>query len=124
MHDVDESLRTLIRRDALGGADVEVLLDAPTSEWSSRRNTPTLDMYLYDVREDLRRRENGLIDVYDDSGRVVERVQPPRYFKLSYLITAWTQRPEDENRLLSAVLACFLRYDKIPDDVLQGELQD
>jgi hypothetical protein len=120
--DVDESLRTLIRRDALNGTDVEVVLDAPTKEWSTRRNAPTLDLYLYDIREDLRRRENGLIDRYDDAGRVMGRVKPPRYYKLSYLITAWTQRPEDEHRLLAAVLACFLRHDRLPDDVLVGQL--
>ena len=109
IHDVDESLRALIRRDALAGTDVEVVLDAPTREWSARRNSPTLDLYLYDIREDLRRRENGLIDVHDEAGRVTARRRPPRYYKLSYLVTAWTQRPEDEHRLLSAVLACFLR---------------
>jgi hypothetical protein len=122
IHDVDESLRTLIRRDALAGTDVEVLLDAPTREWSARRNSPTLDLYLYDIREDLRRRENGLIDVLDEAGHVKERRRPPRYYKLSYLITAWTQRPEDEHRLLSAVLLCLLRHDHLPLDVLAGRL--
>jgi hypothetical protein len=122
IQDVDESLRTLIRREALDGTDVEVVLDAPTREWSARRNAPTLDLYLYDIREDLRRRENGLIDVTDDAGRVTERVKPPRWYKLSYLVTAWTQRPEDEHRLLAAVLACFLLHDRLPDDVLAGQL--
>ena len=122
IHDVDESLRTLIRRDALAGTDVEVVLDAPTKDWSARRNSPTLDMYLYDIREDLRRREHGLRDIYDDDGRIVERRKPPRYYKLSYLVTAWTQRPEDEHRLLSALLACFLAHEALPADVLVGQL--
>jgi len=81
-----------------------------------------LDLYLYDIREDLRRRENGLIDVFDDTGRITERVHPPRWFKLSYLVTAWTQRPEDEHRLLAAVLACFLGHENLPADVLAGQL--
>jgi hypothetical protein len=123
IQDVDEALRTLLRRDALAGTDVEVALDAPTTEWSSRRNSPTLDLYLYDIREDVRMRENGLIDVRDDEGRVVRRDRPPRYYKLSYLVTAWTQRPEDEHRLLAAVLACMIRHDKLPDDVLGGQLE-
>ena len=33
IQDVDESLRALIRREALDGTDVEVVLDAPTREW-------------------------------------------------------------------------------------------
>ena len=122
IQDVDESLRALIRRDALSGTDVEVLLDAPNREWAARRNSPTLDLYLYDIREDLRRRENGLVDVYDEEARVTARRRPPRYYKLSYLVTAWTQRPEDEHRLLSAVLACFLRADCLPAEVLAGRL--
>jgi hypothetical protein len=43
-------------------------------------------------------------------------------FKLSYLVTAWTQRPEDEHRLLSTILACALRYDALPRDILAGSL--
>jgi hypothetical protein len=122
IQDVDESLRTLIRREALAGMDIEVLLDAPTREWSARRNSPTLDLYLYDIREDLRRREVGLIDIHDEAGHVKERRRPPRYYKLSYLVTAWTQRPEDEHLLLSAVLLCLLRHDHLPLDALAGSL--
>lgn len=126
IHAVDDALRDLIRQDALEGADVEVVFDAPTKDWASRRNVPTVDVYLYDIREDLRRRERGLVNEYDpdDGRRIVARHLPPRYFKLSYMITAWTQRPEDEHRLLSALLACFLRQDAIPADLIRGSLGD
>src|SRR5947208_12231907 len=49
---------------------------------------------------------------------------PPRHFKLSYLVTAWTQRPEDEHRLLAALLRCFLRHDALPAELLSGSLAD
>jgi len=39
-------------------------------------------------------------------------------------VTAWTQRPEDEHRLLSALLSCFLRFDAIPPDLITGPLAD
>jgi hypothetical protein len=122
--DVDEAVRALIRREALNGTSVEVVFDAPTKEWSSRRNSPTLDVYLYDLREDMRRRELGMIDIHGDDGHITGRRRPPRHYKLSYLITAWTQRPEDEHRLLAAVLACFARHDKLPADLLRGALAD
>ncbi|HEY1281915.1 MAG TPA: DUF4255 domain-containing protein [Acidimicrobiales bacterium] len=124
IHEVDESIRTLVRHGALTGTDVEVVFDAPTKDWSSRRNAPTVDVYLYDIREDLRRREVGRFDARNEDGRVTDRRQPPRWYKLSYLITAWTQRPEDEHRLLAALLGCFLRRDHLPDDVLSGSLAD
>ena len=124
IHEVDETLRAIVRRDVINGSDVEVVFDAPTKEWSSRRNTPTIDIYLYDIREDLKRRQAGQFDVRDDNGRITGRRPMPRVFKLSYLVTAWTQRPEDEHRLLSAMLACFLRQDRIPLEWLTGSLKD
>lgn len=124
IEEVDEALRGLVRREALNGSDVEVVFDAPTRDWAARRNAPTVDVYLYDIREDLRRRERGLLNEYDDEGHVTARHLPPRHFVLSYLITAWTQRPEDEHRLLSVLLACFLRHDKVPDDLLQGSIAE
>ncbi|MDN5771996.1 MAG: DUF4255 domain-containing protein, partial [Microlunatus sp.] len=123
IHEVDSALRTLIERDT-AVRDVEVVFDAPTREWAGRRTTPTVDVYLYDIREDLRRRTRGVLNTYDDQARIVARHLPPRHFKLSYLVTAWTQRPEDEHQMLSALLATFLRYDALPTDVLSGPLSD
>ena len=121
--EVDNALRALIEREATDGAEVEVMFEAPTKDWASRRNVPTIDVYLYDIREDLRRRERGLINSYDGD-RVTTRHLPPRHFKLSYLVTAWTQRPEDEHRLLSALLSCFLRHDAIPPEFIGGPLAE
>ena len=121
---VDESLRTLVRRDVLNGTDVEISFDAPSKEWSARRNAPALNLYLYDIREDLQRRAVQYEETRNDDGIVVRRAMPPRKFKLSYLITAWTHRPEDEHRLLSAVLSCFIRFDALPPDILTGGLDE
>jgi hypothetical protein len=124
IHEVDLALRSLIEREATDGTEVEVVFDAPTKDWASRRNVPTIDVYLYDIREDLRRRERGLINEYDARDRITHRHLPPRHFKLSYLVTAWTQRPEDEHRLLAALLSCFLRHDAIPTDLVTGPLAE
>src|SRR5437667_11977895 len=105
IQDVDESLRALVKRDALNGSKADVAFDAPTKDWSARRNTPTVDLYLYDIREDLTRREVMWEPIRDQTGRVTGRHPPPRRFKFSYLVTAWTQRPEDEHRLLSSLLS-------------------
>lgn len=122
IHEVDESLRKLIERDAVHGGDVEVVFEAPTKDWASRRNTPTVDCYLYDIREDIKRRSVGVSEQRGVDGRVESRQSPARYFKLAYLLTAWTQRPEDEHRILSSLLTCFLRSAFIPQDCLMGSL--
>jgi hypothetical protein len=123
IHDVDESLRALVKRDALNGSGVEVAFDAPTKDWVARRNAPVVNLYLYDIREDLSRRDTSWIDVRGEDGRILERRLPPRRFRLSYLATAWTQRPEDEHRLLASMLAGFLQHEYFPAELLRGSLE-
>jgi hypothetical protein len=122
IHEVDEGLRRLVRDETLAGSPVEVSLEAPTKEWAARRNAPTVNLYLYDIREDVRRRQRGLIEEHGDNGQVTARRPPPRFVKLSYLVTAWTQRPEDEHRLLSTLLAGLMRWDAVPARLLAGGL--
>lgn len=123
--EVDQALEALVRREALNGSRVEVLFDAPTRDWVARRNAPTLDIYLYDIREDMARRQVVAEPVRDPAtGLATAHRMPPRRFRLSYLVTAWTQRPEDEHRLLSACLAAFVRSEIIPADLLSGSLAE
>ena len=118
IHDVDQLLEKLVKRDALNGSSVDLVFEAPTKDWVARRSGPAVDLYLYDIREDLQRRVPAWEDVRDANGTVTRRHQPPRRFRLAYLVTAWTQRPEDEHRLLSSLLACFLRNPMIkPEDL-------
>ncbi|WP_329264914.1 DUF4255 domain-containing protein [Streptomyces sp. NBC_01478] len=120
IHEIDEALRGLLRAQALPGGVAEVVFDAPTRDWAARRNVPTVDAYLYDIREEVARRERGAMALRDAAGTVTERRQPPRWFRLSYLVTAWTKRTEDEHRLLSAVLAGLLPYEVLPAEHLEG----
>ncbi|HEY4228073.1 MAG TPA: DUF4255 domain-containing protein [Candidatus Limnocylindrales bacterium] len=124
IHDVDELLEKLVKRDALNGSQVELEFDAPTKDWVARRNGPTVDLYLYDIREDLQRRVPAWEDARGVDGKVAARQLPPRRFKLSYLVTAWTQRPEDEHRLLSALLSAFIRNPMIKAEDLEGALAE
>ncbi|GAA1055468.1 hypothetical protein GCM10017608_34830 [Agromyces luteolus] len=122
--EIDDAIRALVRRSDGIAADIEVALDAPTKEWAARRNAPTVDLFLYDIREDVRRREHGFTEQRDEHGAVTSRVPAPRFFKLSYLVTAWTQRPDDEHRLLDALLRCFLQYDAVPDSFVVDTLAE
>ena len=122
IHEVDEVLGDLIGGGALAGSGIEVSFDAPTRDWAARRNTPTINTYLYDIREDVHRRQRGHVAVRDERDVVVKRRQPPRWFRLSYLVTAWTKRPQDEHRLLSAVLSTLIPRELLAPDELPGSL--
>ncbi|GAA2460835.1 DUF4255 domain-containing protein [Streptomyces macrosporus] len=124
IHEVDEGLRRLLGESGLEASGVEVVFDAPTREWAARRNAPTVCVFLYDIREDATRRGSGAGEVYDADGRLVARRTPPRWFELTYLVTAWASRPQDEHRLLSQVLACLVVTDTLPARLLTGTLAE
>ncbi|SHI13771.1 DUF4255 domain-containing protein [Streptomyces sp. 3214.6] len=122
IHEVDEVLKGLLEGGALAGSGIDVSFEAPTRDWAARRNAPVINTYLYDIREDVSRRQRGQMAVRDERDIVVKRRQPPRWFRLSYLITAWTRTPQDEHRLLSAVLATLLPRELLTADELPGSL--
>lgn len=124
IHEVDEGLRRLLGGSGLEASGVEVVFDAPTKDWAARRNAPTVCVFLYDIREDATRRGSGAGEVYDADGHVVARRTPPRWFELTYLVTAWASRPQDEHRLLSQVLACLVATDTLPARLLTGTLAE
>jgi hypothetical protein len=124
IQDVDETLRALLKREALNGSQVEIAFDAPTRDWSARRNAPTLNLFLYDIREDMTRREAGYAPIRAEEGYVTGHAPFPRRYKLSYLLTAWTQRPEDEHLLLSSCLGSLIRHDAMAPAEMEGALAE
>jgi hypothetical protein len=124
IHEVDEGLRRLLAESGLEASGVEVVFDAPTRDWAARRSAPTVCFFLYDIREDAVRRGTGAGEVYDEDGHLVARRSPPRWFHLTYLVTAWASRPQDEHRLLSQVLGALVAHDTLPAGLLTGSLAE
>ncbi|WP_158849511.1 DUF4255 domain-containing protein [Saccharothrix deserti] len=123
IHEVDEGLRRLLAAGGVPGGGGELAFDPPTTEWVARRNAPTVNVFLYDIREDLTRRSSGSVSVRDDDELVGHR-RPPRWFRLSYLVTAWTNRSQDEHRLLSQALACLAAANRLRSAWLTGSLAE
>jgi len=121
--DVDEALRELLTADVpLPQGEVDISFDRPTREWSSRLSRPTLNLFLFDVRERMEFRDASEARSITPDGRV-RSTRPPRRIDLSYVITAWAKEPGDEHRILSRVLAAMFRTLEIAGEELGGELQ-
>jgi hypothetical protein len=121
--DLDESLRTLLKRElARHGFDgVEVAFEAPTKEWSSGLAQPTVNLFLYDLREAADKRTVEWRQDRDSAGRARD-LRPPLRVDASYAATAWTRAVEDEHRILSQLLAILYAFPELPEDALSGRL--
>jgi hypothetical protein len=122
--DLDETLRTLLKTELErhGFEGVDIAFDAPAREWSGQLSKPTVNIFLYDLREAETLRTSEWSRIQRD-GRTFEG-RPPMIMECSYAVTAWTQAVEDEHRLLSQVLAIFYAYPEIPQAALNGRLSN
>lgn len=120
--DLDETLKQLLIKEVpLDPAEVDISFEAPDREWSASISKPTVNLYLYDIKE------NHQLRVFDwsverNQNRTATKKKAPLRIDLSYLVTVWTNDIGDEHRLLWHVLAALLRYQTIPVELLQGAL--
>jgi hypothetical protein len=124
LHELDTVLRSLVERELGEGSDVEIDFVAPTKDWASQRTGPTIDIYLYDIRQETSRYQFGMLEQRDGDRLVTARRPMPKFFRIAYLVTAWTQLAEDEHRLLSRLMSTFLMFETVPPDLLTGSLSD
>ena len=117
--DLDDGLRTLLKRELkqTGFEGVEIAFDTPSRDWSGQLAAPTVNLFLYDLREASERATGTPTETRID-GQVVE-TQPPLSLEVTYAITCWTKAIEDEHRLLSQVLAALFSYSTFPQDVFE-----
>lgn len=126
--DLDRTLESLLKRDltAILGAQVNVSFEAPDNDFAGAVKPQTIDLFLYDVREnrDLRNVEPWIERTGDGKAKITPA---PVRIDCSYLITAWPGRDSngtrDEHHLLGEVTRVLLRYPTLPQEVLQGELK-
>jgi hypothetical protein len=126
LHELDQTLAALLKRELPGRDQITVSFAAPDDQFSVK--LPAVDLFLYDVRENLELRGND--DVIERLGDFTSiRTRPPVRVDASYLITAWpgvgsgqSDASEDEHMLLSAVMRALLRFPKLPRELLRGGL--
>ncbi len=126
IRDLSLSLRALLTQKDLPSelASAQVVFDHPTDGFNPTQST--IDLFLYDLREDLERRDNDPAVSRRDRNVVIR--PPPLRVACGYLVTAWPVGGEEpalqEHRLLSQVLLTLRRYPTIPREFLQGSLRE
>ena len=130
INDLDKTLSVLLKRDLPSelADQVQISFATPDDQFPPQAVTlPAIDLFLYDVRENLELRSN---EVYIDrrSDGTAKQTRAPVRVDFSYLITAWPSDsvPDpaaDEHRLLGEVMRVLLRHRTIPEEVLRGVLK-
>lgn len=117
IHLVDASLERFLRSVVPLPQAVSVSFATPDRRWGAANAGPTVNLFLWDVRRDLRNPRSGMVDDVDDEGRRVVR-RPDPDVTLRYLVTAWAGEPRDEHQLLGSVLRALLAHSAVPPDHL------
>jgi hypothetical protein len=131
--DLDKTITALLRHETYGlppalGEQVQISFATPDDQFPPQSVTlPAVDVFLYDLRENLELRDGEWELERNLSGGAIRR-RPPVRVDCSYLITAWpsdsTPSPaEDEHRLLGEVMKVLLAQATIPEEVLRGSLR-
>jgi Pvc16 N-terminal domain len=128
--ELDVSLESLLRSQLPKAISDQVTVSfaAPDDEFHSSVKLPAVDLFLYDVRENVELRSNDDTVERRPDGTGL-RTRPPVRVDASYLITAWPgssdkDKPEDEHRLLGEVMRTLLRFRTLPREVLAGSLAE
>ncbi|MCW5851049.1 MAG: DUF4255 domain-containing protein [Anaerolineae bacterium] len=132
INDLNQTLKELLTQaTGLTTDDADITFEIPSKSqpWASDtgKSKPTINLYLYDLRENRELREVGWDweEERERNGRASGRVKytrRPMRINLSYMITCWAGDTETEHALLWMALETFSRHSPIPNEVLQGAL--
>lgn len=129
IEDLDETIRQLLVAEMpINNGDIDIKFHQPKREWSSRLTKPTINFFLYDVRENvvLRRHQWETMSNGNHGGakQVARMKRTPFRVDCHYMVTVWATEPEDEHQLLSNMLLALFRFPVIPNGRLLGGLND
>ncbi|MBN1191132.1 MAG: DUF4255 domain-containing protein [Dehalococcoidales bacterium] len=122
--DLDETIKQLlVKKGQLNHGEVDIKFETPDREWSASLSRPTVNLYLYDIRENHELR--GVEWIIEKNGNnTATRRKNARRINLSYLVTVWTNNVDDQHGLLWRVLCTLMRHSSIPRDLLIGKLAE
>jgi hypothetical protein len=124
LQDLDKTLEVLLKCELPPTwRNLAISFDTPNKEFI--QTTPAINLFLYDIRENLELR-NSVSSVQRQSSGVALKQRPPARMDCSYLITVWSTKPSDpaqEHQILGEIMKVLLRYPKLPAEVLQGSFE-
>ncbi len=126
--DLDETLRQLLITELpVKNGEIDISFDQPKREWSARLTRPTVNLFLFDVRDNPNLRHHGWEPVLNDhknGDQLAHLKRTPFRADCTYMLTSWAAEAEDEHRLLSRCLIALFRHPVLPEQRLVGLLKN
>ena len=125
IRDLSETLRKILTQPGLPEPlrSALIVFDRPAEPYNPGQTT--VNLYLYDIRENTELRSNEPVIERLNGQAIVH--PPPLRVACSYLVTAWpvggAEPALQEQQLLSQALQLLSRYPTIPKEFLQGSLK-
>jgi len=122
IHDIDDTVKELlVQKVPIDLGTVDIRFDMPTKDWASGVVKPTVNLFLYDVRENHELRSNQRFRAYN--GALATERRAPVRVDFTYQITVWTTEVADEHQLLGRLLTTLLGFPVLPPETLKGTMQ-
>lgn len=122
--EADQALAVLVKSRVIGNAAIAVAFEQPSRQWIQALNGAAVNLFLFDIKENVLRRDVMYEKVRDAEGVVQARRRPPPRFDLHYTITAWAPTVFVEHKILAAVLRCFCSMTTLPREALPAPLAE
>ncbi len=124
--DLDKTIIKLIEQEVpIDNGEIDVKFDQPTSDWSSKLSKPSINFFLYDIRENHVLRQHQWERIKKNGRQDVTRQKrTPFLVDCHYVLTTWANEPEDEHRLMTRCLLALFRNPTIPEALLGESLQN
>jgi hypothetical protein len=126
--DLDQTIeKLLINEFPIKNGEIDIAFDQPKREWSARLSRPTINFFLFDIRENnvLRQHQwEKMAQLKGNGGPPhIQQKRTPFRVDCHYIITSWAANPKDEHRLLSRCLLTLFRYPILPESSLTGDMK-
>jgi len=119
LHEVLQDL--IYDKGRIDRADVDITFDVPSKDWVDKLVRPTVDLFLYEMVENLDLRQAQL-QMRHTSGHT-EFHAPPRRIDLRYVVTSVTTNADDAHRLLWRTLGVLIRAPELGPELFPDDLR-
>jgi hypothetical protein len=130
LKDLDETVKELLTQKYLTlenkTGQIDIVFNRPDKEWEGTVTRLTINLFLYDIRENLQLRGNERY--LTRNGTTGTETYAATRMDFTYLISVWSKASstveiEEEHEVLGKVLTTLLAYPILPPEVLQGEIR-